>query len=266
MGESEASWSVLRSFMSEQCGVHLGADQEYLMESRLAPVAKTLEFETVGDFVTEACRPGASHAFTGPLIDAMTTHETYFFRDAPFWKALAERFLTRFDAGNAPFRVWCAACSTGQEPHTLAMLIDEKFPRLFERLSIVGTDVSEGVLETARHGSYSVFEVNRGITAPRLLRHFDRDGVNFRVKQRLREKISWSSQNLITGNPPSFDFDLILVRNVLIYFQDAVRQRVSLRLREALRSTGILGVGSTETLHHWPGVNLAPGWYALQAF
>lgn len=262
MAEVAASWAALRMFMKEHCGVHLAEDQHYLMEARLAPVARTLQFATVEDYVLEACRPGAGPSVTSPLIDAMTTHETYFFRDAPFWKVLSERILPSAAAGTAPFRVWCAACSTGQEAHTLSMLVEERFPQLFERLSIIGTDVSGAVLETARRASYTVFEVNRGITAHRLLRHFERDGGQFRLKERIRSRTTWATQNLVTHSPPGGEFDLVLARNVLIYFQSAVRERVLQRLGAALRPQGVLGVGGTETLATWPGAPLGTGWYS----
>ncbi|MFZ5438885.1 MAG: CheR family methyltransferase [Myxococcota bacterium] len=260
---SAASWSTLRSFMRDRCGVTLAEDQHYLMEARLAPVAKDLKFASVDEFVLAACKPGAARTIISPLVDAMTTHETYFFRDSGFWKVLTDDIIPRLLAAcpSGPLRIWSAACSTGQEPYSLVMLFDEKFPQHLGRLSIVATDVSEGVLETARNASYTVFEVNRGITAPRLMRHFERDGGHFRVKPHLRQLITWSPHNLITQPPPGDGFDLVLVRNVLIYFAEGPRQQVLARLKGSLKPTGFLGLGSTE-LFSGPGSQaIAPGWY-----
>ncbi len=263
MGEATpVSWGALRSFMKETCGVWLAEDQHYLMEARLAPVAKTLNYSTIDAFVLEACRPGASKQVTSPLIDAMTTHETSFFRDGPFWRAMQEQIFAKLGVlepgSTKPLRIWSAACSTGQEAYSLAMMLDENFPMLAERTSIIATDVSEGVVELASRGTYSVFEVNRGISAPRLLKHFERDGGNFRVKEKHRKRITWAAQNLITGWPPGEGFDIVLVRNVLIYFPEATRQLVLKKVRACLRPSGFLGIGSSEFT---AGTPIAPGWY-----
>jgi chemotaxis protein methyltransferase CheR len=251
--------------MRDSCGVLLSEDQHYLMEARLAPVARNLNYPTVEEYVSEACRSGAPRSMTSPLIDAMTTHETSFFRDGPFWRAFQEHVLPRLGvldpAPPRPVKVWSAACSTGQEAYSLAMLLEEQFPALAERTQILATDVSEGVVEQAARGVFTVFEVNRGVSAPRLLRHFERDGGNFRVKERLRRRVSWSQQNLITGWPPTEGLDVALVRNVLIYFPEATRTLVLKKVRAALRPAGFLGVGSTELL---PGVPLSPGWYPVR--
>lgn len=260
---SVASWSTLRSFMKEKCGVTLAEDQHYLMEARLAPVAKDLKFGSVDEYVLAACRPGATRAIISPLVDAMTTHETYFFRDSGFWKTLADEIVPRVLAAcpSGPLRIWSAACSTGQEPYSLAMLFDEKFPQHLGRLSITATDVSEGVLETARAGSYTVFEVNRGVTAPRLMRHFERDGGHFRVKSHLRNVVTWAPHNLVTQPPPGEGFDVVLVRNVLIYFTEGPRQQVLGRLKASLKPSGFLGLGSTELFSGPSSSPIAPGWY-----
>lgn len=262
MADGAPSWTALRSFMSERCGVQLADEQRYLMHARLSDVAKTLRFASVDDYVLAACRPGANDGVTAPLIDAMTTHETSFFRDGVFWKALADTVLPRVVASGLPLRIWSAACSTGQEPYSLAMLIHERFPALVERTTIVATDISEGSLATARAGSYSVFEVNRGVIAPRLVRFFERDGVNFRAKAPLRNMISWSTHNLVTQPPPGTQFDLVLVRNVLIYFNETTRTQVLTKIRQSMRSGGCFAIGTSELINPSWGASLAQGWYA----
>jgi len=261
MAEMAASWNALRSFMKDRCGVQLNEDQHYLMEARLAPVAKTLKYPTVDEYVLEACRPGASRTVVSPLIDAMTTHETYFFRDTGFWKVFTDTIMPKLAANPGPIRIWSAACSTGQEPYTMTMVLEEKFPQLMDRVSIIATDVSEGVLEVGRRGTYSVFEVNRGVSAPRLMRHFERDEGHFRVKERLRRMVTWAPQNLITSPPPATDLDVVLVRNVLIYFPEQPRLQVLAKMRTAIRPQGFLAIGSTEMIGGQTGTALAPGWY-----
>ncbi len=260
--QSQLGWTTLRSYMKETCGVLLAEDQLYLMETRLGPVAKTLNYRSVDEYVLEACRPGAPRTVTAPLVDAMTTHETYFFRDTAFWKTLQETIIPKLGvATNASkqLRIWCAAASTGQEPYTLSMLLEENFPGLLDRTSIVATDVSEGVLAQAAKGVFSVFEVNRGISAPRLIKHFERAGGSFKVKDRLRRPITWTQQNLISGPPPGDGFDIGLVRNVLIYFPDTTKAEVVRKVRSSVKPDGFLAVGATELL---PNVqSLAPGWY-----
>lgn len=262
MPESTQSWAALRSFMAASCGVSLQDDQHYLMEARLSPVARTLNFRSVDEYVLEAVKPGAPPRVTAPLIDAMTTHETYWFRDAPFWKALSDIVLPRLGV-NAPgstrsLAVWLAACSTGQEVYSLTMFLEENFPALHERTTIVATDVSEGVVQQAKNGVYTVYEANRGLSAPRLLRHFERCHANFKVKERLRRKVSFVTHNLVTQSPPGVGFDLVLMRNVLIYFPEPTRRAVVQKAMSVLKPGGLLGIGATELLPH-PAI--APGWY-----
>ncbi len=262
MAEPAASWRTLRTFMKDQCGVQLAEDQHYLMEARLAPVARTLKYPSVDEYVLAACRPGAARTVTSPLIDAMTTHETYFFRDAGFWKVFTDVVVPALAARGAPIRLWSAACSTGQEPYTMAMLFEERFPHLLERLSIIATDVSEGVLETAKKGIYTLFEVNRGVSAPRLMKHFEREGANFKIKEKLRRMVTWVPQNLVTGAAPATELDIVLVRNVLIYFPEGPRTASISKIRSSLRSGGYLGIGATELLGG-SQVSIAPGWYTF---
>lgn len=262
MPEPTPGWAALRTFMASSCGVSLADDQHYLMEARLSPVAKTLNFKTVDELVLEAVRPGAPNRVTAPLIDAMTTHETYWFRDTQFWKALQDVVIPRLGV-NAPgstksFSVWLAACSTGQEVYSLTMFLEENFPSLHERTTIIATDVSEGAVNQAKEGVYTVYEANRGLAAPRLVKHFERHHANFKVKEKLRRKVTFLTHNLVTQAPPGIGFDLVLMRNVLIYFPDATRRAVVQKAMNVLKPNGLLGIGATELL---PLPAISPGWY-----
>jgi len=256
-----ATWGSVQSFMHERCGVVLGNDQSYLLEARLGPVASELKFATVHDYVRAACgAPGAS-SLVERMIDAMTTHETYFFRDAGFWKALEEHILPRLIHGRPPGRplhIWSAACSTGQEIYSLAMLLEERWPDVAASAEYDATDVSALSIAQGQAGRYTVLEINRGVSAVRLMRHFEQDGACFRVRDRLRQRVRWNTFNLLGHDAAPPACDLVLCRNVLIYFEDRNRARALRRLAAGVSPRGVVGVGAAELL---PGPSLFPGLY-----
>lgn len=266
MPDRSATWAALRSFMASSCGVALNDDQHYLMDARLSPLAKSLQFRSIDEYVLEAVRPGAAPKVTATLIDAMTTHETYWFRDGPFWTSLTELLKSRLAvtvaSATRAFNVWVAACSTGQEVYSLAMMLEEQFPALHERATIIATDVSEAAVSQAKAGAYSAYEANRGLTAPRLIKHFQRQGAQFQVRDAIKRRITFLQHNLVTQQPPGTGFDLVLMRNVLIYFPDGTRRQVVQRAMTALKPNGVLGVGSTELLQL---PSMSPGWYPRAA-
>ena len=259
------TWELVQRFMERNCGVVVRDDQIYLLASRLAPVVRRLNYHTIADLVVAACASPSGSAAALAVIDAMTTHETYFFRDPPFWKYVEEtvlpRLVSRLTGGRA-LRIWSAACSTGQEPYSLAMLIDERFPEFTPRLEIVATDVSDLTLKRARERIFSPLEVNRGLGAARLVKHFSQVPGGFRISDRLRTRITWRSHNLLAPNPDPMERDLVLCRNVLIYFGDTDRAAVVRRLIRSVAPAGYLGVGTSEALR---GRAVAPGLYEKEA-
>lgn len=252
--------------MLERCGVVMSDEQVYLLEARLAPVARAHAYRDVHTYVDAACAPGAARPLSLALIDAMTTHETFFFRDPAFWKATEEVIVPKITSGLSafrPIRVWCAASSTGQEPYTLAMLFAERFPALLERLEITATDVSELSVKQGSSGCYSQLEVSRGLGAARLVRHFEQaEGGAFRVVERLRRCITWQPRNLLDPARRDEAYELVMCRNVLIYFGPEDRDRVVSGLYSVLAPTGCLGVGCTETIS---GTRLTAGWYTKES-
>jgi chemotaxis protein methyltransferase CheR len=247
--------------MLRTCGVVLRPDQAYLVDSRLAPVAKLHGLARAADFVTKACAAPAGSALSNALIDAMTTHETLFFRDPPFWRYLEDQLVPKLAAklrAGGGARIWSAACSTGQEPYSLAMMFEERCPDVAPHLEIIATDVSELAVGQGKMGTYTTLEVNRGLSAPRLIRHFDQGPASFRVREPLRRRITWSVHNLLGSKPDPTGCDLVLCRNVLIYFGETDRAEVTRRLTASAAPGGIVGIGSTETLR---GTQLAPGLY-----
>lgn len=254
------AWASVRAFMRSRCGVMLAEDQHYLLDARLGPLARDFRFPSVEAFVAQACAATGEDRLRRAVVDAMTTHETTFFRDRPFWKTLEEQLIPAFKAaGKRKLKIWSAACSTGQEPYSLAMLLEELWPEVAAQTELIATDVSELSLEKAKEGAFSQLEVNRGLGAARLVKHFDQQPMAYRVKELFRKRITWQVDNLLSPLPGPRDCDLVLCRNVLIYFDEADRQHVQRRLRQSLLPGGSLGFGATEMSNH--GTPLGGGWY-----
>lgn len=255
------SWEVVKRYVLRHCAVVLTDEQSYLLEPRLASVAKQHHFPSVAAFAAAASQVPPTSTLGIALIDAMTTHETMFFRDMPFWKTLEKTVLPLLFGAmrGRSLQVWSAACSTGQEVYSLAMLLDECFPEQLANSTIYASDVSALAVEKARNGIYSPLEANRGLGAVRLQRHFTQAPGGFRIAEKLRDKITWSTHNLVGGMPDRSNCDLVLCRNVLIYFSETDRASVIQRLFKATRPGGVVGVGSTESILQVPA--LAPGLY-----
>jgi chemotaxis protein methyltransferase CheR len=255
------AWPLVVDFMRKRCGLVLRDDQQYLLSSRIGPVADRLGFPSVLAFVRDAVRSDAPARSVDLLVDAMTTHETSFFRDPGFWTYMSQTVLPRLrkaveQRGSAV--VWSAACSTGQEAYSLAMLLDEEAPGIAPACKIVGTDVSVPAVDQARSGMFGPLEVSRGLQARRLTRHFEDANGAFTVKAHLRQRVSWDVHNLLGARSGPTGCDLVLCRNVLIYFDKTDRELVVKRLFSSLRPDGLLGVGTTEIVS---GTMVAPGWY-----
>lgn len=236
-----------RDLVRARTGIHLDAGKDYLIQSRLGPIAGTLGFsdvEALLQFLRQAPRGAAADA----AIDAMTTNETYFFRDdAPFEHL--RRLLVDRGRKAGLIRVWSAACSTGQEPYSVAMLWEELAHLLpGARLEIVASDYSEACLAKARAGLYSAFEVQRGLPIQKLIKHFEREGEAWRAKPHLRQAVTWSRHNLLDSPRAMGGFDIILCRNVMIYFEADNRRRVLDHLSGQLRPDGRLILGAAETI------------------
>jgi chemotaxis protein methyltransferase CheR len=255
------AWNQLRGWIYRACGVVLEEHQAYLMVQRLEPVALDLGMTSVDELVRAACGPAASSRFAHAIVDAMTTHETSFFRDPPFWTMLERSVLPALFArsGPRPLRIWSAACSTGQEAYSLAMLLAERWPQVLEGTQIVASDVSEPVVMRARRANFSLVEVQRGLTPARLAAHFEPVADGYRVRGRLRALMHFVTHNLIGNGLYPGTFDLVLVRNVLIYFAEADRVPLLARIARALAPGGFVGVGATEILAGVAGLGF--GWY-----
>lgn len=242
------------SLVMELCGILLDETKGYLIESRLAPLVAEFKFASYSELVTRA-RVTRDRALLTRIVDAITTNETLFFRDtSPFealqFKALPELFDAKAKtAFPRRLRIWSAASSTGQECYSLAMILHQMIPDIQKwDVNILGTDISDAALKQASSGTYSEFEIGRGLKPELLSKYFTRQGTNYKVKDELRSLVSFSRQNLLEPFAQQGPFDIIFCRNVVIYFNAATRVDIFHRLSRALAPNGYLFVGSAESL------------------
>ncbi len=242
--------SYVRDLVRERAAIVLDESKGYLLEARLLPIVRRQELASIGDLVGQLRgRPfGDLHR---RVVEAMTTNETSFFRDLHPFEALRHHLvpeLVEQRAAERRLRVWCAACSSGQEPYSIAMLLDQHFPELAAwDVSILGTDLSTEMLERAREGAYTKLEVNRGLPAPLLVRYFQADGPMWQLKEPVRRRVTFEEMNLVEAWPPMPTQDVVFMRNVLIYFDVETKREVLSRVRRVLRPGGVLFLGAAET-------------------
>ncbi len=184
------------------------------------------------------------------VVEALTTNETSWFRDGDPFTALTSTVLPALQAARSPaerLQIWSAACSSGQEPYTIAMLLEDALPNAATRVAITATDLSRGMVERTRAGRFSQLEVNRGLPAPMLVRHFTRAGTEWEVSPSLRRMVTASECNLAAPLPRLGPFDVVYLRNVLIYFDLPTKQAILRRVRALMRPDGWLFLGAAET-------------------
>ncbi|CAH1672853.1 Chemotaxis protein methyltransferase 1 [Hyphomicrobiales bacterium] len=248
---TEADFAFLRQLLLQRSGLSLTADKQYLAESRLGILCRRRGLSDIATLVTRL-RLGGDRLLENAVVDAMTTNETLFFRDrAPFDLfrdvLLPERLSA--NAASRSLRIWCAAVSSGQEAYSLAMLIDDVADRLAGwKIEIIGTDISAEILEKARSGLYSQFEIQRGLPIQRLLKHFEQRGDKWQVSERLRRMVDFRQHNLLERNDHFGRFDIVFCRNVLIYFDVPTKVKVLDLLAPRLAPDGALVLGATETV------------------
>lgn len=245
---SVEDFEFVRRLLRERSAIAIEPGKEYLVESRLAPLARREGLGSVADLI-RVLRSGASRLTTA-VVEAMTTNETSFFRDIHPFEALRTEVIPQALTANGGSRLamWSAAAATGQEAYSLALLVREHFRHL-TNVTILGTDLSHGVLDRARSGRFTQLEVNRGLPASLLVRYFEQDGVEWRIDETVRRMVTFRQANLaqpLTGIPP---MDVIFLRNVLIYFDAATKQKVLAEVARVLRPGGVLFLGGPETTY-----------------
>jgi chemotaxis protein methyltransferase CheR len=244
------AFDYLRSLLHDRSAIVLSQDKLYLAEARLGALARQ-EGYAGPEAVVEALRAGNDRELVRLVIEAMTTNETSFFRDKAPFQMLQKRILPELIAARSSqrqLRIWSAACSSGQEVYSIAMLIRDHFPSLLSwDLRLLATDLNEEMLDRARTGRFSALEVSRGLPPDLLLRHFTYSGTCWVIQEPLRRMVEFKALNLNASWIGLGLFDLILLRNVLIYFDTLTKKTILVRLRQHLRLEGCLMLGTAET-------------------
>jgi chemotaxis protein methyltransferase CheR len=247
---NQPDYEFLRKLLRDKSGLDLSADKQYLIESRLLPLARKAGLGSISDLV-QKLRDG-SGALINQVVEAMTTNETFFFRDkVPFdhFREAIMPELLKARANRKSVRIWCAAGSTGQEPYSLAMCLREMSAALSGwRVEIIATDLSQEVLEKSKSGLYSQFEVQRGLPIQFLVKHFKQVGELWQINPDIRAMVQHRQLNLLHDFSQLGTFDVIFCRNVLIYFDQETKINIFGRLAKLTEPDGFLVLGAAETV------------------
>ena len=240
--------AYLAEVVRSRSGLILAPDKAYLVESRLGPVARRRELGSV-EALLDAMRAEPCETLMWAVTDALTTNETFFFRDKQPFEQFREQVLPKLSQArpNGTLKVWSAACSTGQEPYSLAMMMDG-LPDRRLKLDICASDISERCLEKAQSGLYTQFEVQRGLPIAHLLKHFEKVDEAWRIRPEIRQQVRWRRFNLLDDMTPLGRFDVVFLRNVLIYFDPETKRRVLDAVAAVLEPDGFLFLGASETV------------------
>jgi len=245
-----SDYEYLRKLLKDLSGLDLSADKQYLIDSRLQPLARKSGLSNIGELVAKM--KSGSGAFIAEVVEAMTTNETFFFRDkVPFdhFRGSIIPEILQARAARKSIRIWCAAGSTGQEPYSLAMCLKEMSAALVGwRVEILATDLSQDVLEKSRSGIYSQFEVQRGLPIQMLVKYFKQTGELWQVNGDIRAMVQHRQLNLLHDFSQLGSFDVIFCRNVLIYFDQDTKIDIFGRLARAMEPDGFLVLGAAETV------------------
>jgi chemotaxis protein methyltransferase CheR len=249
LGSTDLQW--LRHMVQARTGVVVEEDKVYLVEARLAALADREGFGSVRELLAGLRMEENDGALHRAVIESLLVAETSFFRDLHPFEALRDRILPELVARRGSERtlhLWCAACASGQEPYSIAILLREHFPQLADwNVRLIASDVSHGILRRAREGAYTALEVNRGLPAPLLVRWFEKSGERWRVRDEIRSMVEFRELNLAAPWPSLPRLDLVLLRNALLYFDDPLRRAVLQRVRQALATDGVLMLGAGES-------------------
>ena len=244
-------FELIAQLLKERSGLALNKEKAYLLESRLNPVARKWNISGF-DELAQAIRNKKDEALLVDVTEAMTTNESFFFRDQkPFdqFSEIVLPHLLKARAAKRSFRIWCAACSSGQEPYTLAMLLKEHAAKLAGwRVEILATDLSNEILDKAKEGLYSQFEVQRGLPISLLVKNFAQVGDRWQIDDSLRKMIRFQQFNLLDDFSSLGKFDVVFCRNVLIYFDTSTKTTVLNGMADLLPPDGFLYLGGAETV------------------
>ena len=251
-GLTALDFDFLRELVLRRSAIVLDDGKGYLLESRLQPIVRQ---EGMGSFaqLVSVLRRSPRSSLEARVVDAMTTNETSFFRDVHPFDSMVE-LLSASPGGSSltgQIHIWCAAASSGQEPYSIAMTLLEKAPELARRTRILATDLSPTMVQRCREGRYSQLEVNRGMPARYLVKHFEQDGTEWVARPELRSMVDTRTANLAEPFPAIPRCDLVMLRNVLIYFSVDTKAEILGRIRRnVLKPGGVLMLGGSETTHN----------------
>ncbi len=258
-----SDFDFIAQLVWQRSAIVLEKGKEYLVESRLLPLARREGEESVSSFVSKL-QTSPSSPLLEQVVDAMTTNETSWFRDHYPFQALGSHILPEFTGNRTRdrvLRIWSAGCSSGQEPYSIAMVAQDHLAlHPGWTVEITGTDISEAMLTKARAARYGQLEVNRGLPVAMLIRNFERQGAEWELRDSIRRMVKFANVNLAMPLPALPPYDVIFLRNVLIYFDAPTKAAVLDRVRRVLRPDGYLVLGSTETL-----VGCSTGWRRVQS-
>lgn len=244
-------FEFISGLLKERSGLKLSQDKVYLLESRLTPIAHKRGLETLDDLVNEV-RLKRKEDLLNEITEAMTTNESFFFRDAKPFDLFRDTVLPQIMDNRASakrIRIWCAAASTGQEPYSLAIILKELEAKLAGwTVEIVGTDISQVVLDKAKAGLFTQFEVQRGLPIQLLIKYFNQVGELWQISDDIKKMVSYRKFNLLDSFTLLGSFDVIFCRNVLIYFDQETKTEVLAKMRKLLSDEGTLFLGAAETV------------------
>jgi chemotaxis protein methyltransferase CheR len=248
---SPAAFEFIRRHVREHSAIVLDQSKTYLVELRLQPLLAEARLKDF-DELAAAVHADPRGELGQRVVESLCTNETSFFRDPSTFEALRLRLIPQLIAARAcerALRIWCCACSSGQEPYSLAMMLVENFPELASwRVEILASDLSSLMIERAREGVYSQFEVGRGLPSIALVKHFEQASTEWRIREPLRRMVQFRQLNLVQPFALTPGFDLVFLRNVLIYFDPEVKTRVLQRVRDLLSPDGFLLLGASENM------------------
>ena len=242
-------YEFLRKFLKERSGLDLSSDKQYLVESRLIPLARRVGLPGIAELVMRL--KGLADPLASEVVAAMTTNETFFFRDKIPFDHLKETIfpaLVQARASRRGLRIWCAASSSGQEPYSIAMIVKEFAALSGWRVEIVATDLSQAVLEKSKAAIFSQFEVQRGLPIQMLVKYFTQTGELWQLNADIRAMVQHRQLNLLQDFSHLGTFDVIFCRNVLIYFDQDTKIGIFDRLARVLEPDGVLALGASESV------------------
>lgn len=248
----DKSYHQFRTFLEQQCGIVLGDNKQYLVKSRLAPLMSKFDVASLSELVTKTLSP-SQRQLRAAVIDAMTTNETLWFRDEYPFELLKSRVLPELAERSSSLKIWSAASSSGQEPYSIAMTVQEfkqKNPTAFRSgVQIVGTDISTTMLEHCKYAHYDSLALSRGLSAQRKQQFFEPgDNGMYKVRDEVKRMVNFRPLNLLNSYSLMGRFDLVFCRNVLIYFSPEIKKQIISQIHGVLNKDCYLFLGASESL------------------